>query len=163
MKVKVVWALACAALAASVLATLPASADNAIVNCGAPIKSIVKMQYNQEFTTTSMTFVNVPKAFVTVNVPKGQTQCVKLRFWTTMTCTVVNSTDHCYVKVKDSLTPLLWAPASTVYSSDAKGAAHGFEWATRLSEGSHILQVQASTNNGTFDLINWVLDVETAK
>ena len=121
------------------------------------------MQYNQEFMTTSMTAVNVPKAFVTVNVPTGQTQCVKLRFWTTLTCAVANSSDHCYVKVNDSLTPLLWVPASAAYSSDAKGAAHGFEWATRLSEGSHILQIQASTSNGTLDMSNWVLDVETAK
>ncbi|HVZ51051.1 MAG TPA: hypothetical protein VG986_03730 [Pseudolabrys sp.] len=164
MKLAFTPALACALLAVSVFAASPASADNAVISCGAPIKSTVKTQYNQEFTTTSTTYVNVPKALVTVNVPKGQTQCVKVRFWTTLTCTVVNANDHCYIKVNDSLTPLLWVPAAAAYSSDTKGSVHGFEWATRLSEGSHVLQMKASANNGTtLNMSSWVLDVETAK
>lgn len=163
MKIVFASALACALLAAPGITSSPASADNVAISCGAPIKSIVKMQYNQEFTTKSVAFVNIPKSFVPINVPSGQTQCVKLRFWATLNCTVANASDHCYVKVKDSLTPLLWAPVSGAYSSDAKTAAHGFEWATRLSEGSHVLQIQAATSNGTLDMSSWVLDVETAK
>ena len=54
-------------------------------NCGAPIRSVVKTDVSN-FSTAATSFVNVPGAAVTVTVPAGETQCVKVRFSAEVRC-----------------------------------------------------------------------------
>ena len=147
---------------ASAMMSSSAYADVAVTDCGAPIKSVVKSFYNSSFTTQSTTFVTVTNAEAVVNIPAGQTQCVKVRFFASASCTVSSALDHCYIKAKEP-SILDFPPPSITFSSDPALGARSYEWASRLSAGSHTIRIQALASNGTFTLSNWTLSVETAK
>jgi len=155
--------LACA-LVVSAMTCMPASAEYLSVMCGAPVNSIVKTMYNVTFQTASATFADLGGANATINIPAGQTRCVKVTFHTLLSCSVGNpAIDGCHIKVKDKSNPLIFAPPSVVYSNASDISTHSFEWANRLQAGSHPIQVQVSVDSGKIDVYAFTFDVEVAK
>lgn len=153
-----------AAVFAVVVLCSPASADVIATKCGAPISSTVKQGVNvQQTITATSTFGNVTGAAINVNVPAGQTRCVRVRFSANVLCDPPTAIDHCYVKVNDSLNPFLFDPAIAIATNEP-GGAHSYEWATRLGAGSHAIRIQATRNTGvTFIIVHWTMAVDVAK
>jgi hypothetical protein len=146
---------------ASAMMCSSASAEVVVTNCGAPIRSVVKSLVNSSFSTQSTIYANVTSARVVINVPDGQTQCVRVRFSASASCAVNVAGHRCYIKVAE--TSIIGFDPVVGFSSQPFFAAQSFEWATRLFAGSHTIQVQAATNSGTFNLANWTLAVDVAK
>ena len=161
----IILARTCLGVLAGTLSALamlcsPASATISTFQCGAPIKSTVKRMINNSFTTTSTAFVNVPGAGVTVNVPAGQTRCVRVRFSAVASC---SGAGGCYIQVHDSLSPFHFGPNASFATGQPASAARSYEWVGRLDAGSHPIRIQAAVNTGvTFDIIQWILAVDTA-
>ena len=155
-----------AAVPVAVLLCSPASADPGVLStsCGAPISSTVKRGVDMQQTIASNNvYVNVTGAGVKVNVPAGQTRCVRVRFSANLTCDSPSDVSHCYVKVADDLSPFLWDPSVALATHEA-GGAHSYEWASRLSAGSHVIRIQATKNTGvTFMIHHWTMAVDIAK
>jgi hypothetical protein len=153
-----------AAMAVMVALCSSASADIGAIKCGAPIGSTVKQGVDvQQGISSVNTYVNVTGAAIKVNVPTGQTRCVRVRFSAIVLCDPPTAIDRCYVKVTENLSPLLWDPAIAIAANEA-GGAHSYEWAVRLSEGSHVIRMQATKNAGvTFIIVHWTMAVDVAK
>jgi hypothetical protein len=155
-------------VAVPVLVALCASASAEFLvettKCGAPINSTVKRGIDaQQTINPESTYVNVGAAGLMVNVPVGQTRCVRVRFSAALTCNSPSNISNCYIKVTDSLSPYIWDPAVAL-ATDQYASAHSYEWAARLSAGSHLIRIQAAKNSGVaFTLHHWTLAVDLAK
>jgi hypothetical protein len=150
-------ALAVATLLWTPWASSPASADVGTVKCGQTRKTVSKSMYNDQYMTSSSTFKNISSAKLTVNVPNGQTQCLKIRFTALSSCKVATSNQHCFVKLT---TPnYSFGPAAIVLNSSETLSSNSYEWVVRFNAGSHPIQAQASTE-GDFTISTWTLTIE---
>ncbi|HTM72944.1 MAG TPA: hypothetical protein VL198_06910 [Pseudolabrys sp.] len=141
--------------AATAVPDSPAAADVAVNTCGPVIKSINKHGTNAPFTTDATSFVNIPGAKVTVNVPAGKIQCYRVRFSAVISCT---GTDvSCYIR-PNVVGGLPFSGAA--YTSSDKFGAHSFEWFNRVVEGSYPVQMQVETNGTSLTVVSWNLSVE---
>ena len=147
------------AVVASPMGVAPATADVAVLSCGAPIRSTVKLGFNSTFTTMSGTYVNVPGAKVTVNVPAGQTQCIRIRFSGTASCPGGSGANQCFLR-PNGQPNVFFDPAATVFTTSPTAAAHSFEWVVRVAEGSYPIQIQALTQATSFEISGWTLVVD---
>jgi hypothetical protein len=115
-------------------------------NCGPILRSISKTN-NGVFNTTSEGAGEAIPGAVPVNVPAGETRCVKLRFSAVAACPA-----SCYLRavaISDG-TEIILHP-NTLFtgtplrlSNDApgsEGTAHSFEWARRLPPGNYAVQI----------------------
>lgn len=156
--------LAGALFLAAAMICSPAYADIVVADCGALIQTRSRTFYNDSFTTSSSTYVAIPGAVIGINVPSGQTRCVRVKFSSSATCAVTNSIQGCYIRVLGvsdagayTFDPAAGFAAGTNYS------AHSFEWIGRLSAGAYKIRVQAAANDIAFTLGNWVFIVDVAK
>jgi hypothetical protein len=150
---------AAALFVAPVMLSSSASAELVTIKCGAPIGSIVKQRFNDPFTTSSATFVDVPGATARIRVPAGDKQCVTVQFFASASCVPTPSGDECFVRVVDVDNPGAFPPAVTLLSNQSTPAAHGFEWTTVLGAGSHTIKIQAATEGNAGTVIRWRLEV----
>ncbi len=143
-----------------------AEAAVAITKCGAPINSTVRSFGNGTLAVTSASFVNVPQASAVINVPSGQTHCVRVRFSAIGECTLANPpTDHLFFRVTDNGNVGSFFPASAAYiSSSNQLDTSSFEWAIRLSQGSHTIRMQTVVDGGdSCSVFAWTMAVDVAK
>lgn len=119
---------------------------------------------NDEFATSSSTYVPIPGAVIGINVPSGQTRCIRVRFSTSSSCAATNATDHCYIKVLAAYESGAYPfDPVAVFTSIPYASANSFEWISRLGAGAYKIRAQAATNNVAFTLANWTFTVDVAK
>jgi hypothetical protein len=150
------------------LAMLSPSVSIAAVthSCGAPIRSIVKTEIGG-FTTSSTTFVNLPGAVPTINVPAGETQCVKVRFSAMVSCSQTGDADICSILVVEPGVVAFDPPFNGVnfIVENNNYEARSFEWVKELGAGSHTIRVLAGVQKPAtvFQIPIWTLDIEQTK
>jgi len=155
-------------LLAMLLATVTVGVSRAEItntNCGAPIQSTVATG-NQPFATNSNSFVRIRGAVLTVTVPSGQTRCVKVRFTAGVTCRGGTGNEVCFIRAlagDEELRPV-GGGNQGLSGRLLRSTGLGFQWARRLSEGQHVIQIQVRAfdlpETVTVGINDWMLDVE---
>ena len=129
-------------------------------NCGPVQQSIVKTQ-NHPVTTSAMAFVPVPGMQWGVQVPDGQTRCLKLLYTAESACTGwAGGNDFCYIRALVDGVPM--DPDGQNFqafdSEDATASAHAYEWIKRVGEGNHLVTIERRVGNAA---TIFTLDEET--
>ena len=136
--------------------------------CGDTVRSTVKTW--GEFFSHNVQFAQVPGAYAVVNVPVGQSQCIKATFSAIANCA---GTGNCYIRARDGRGPdnaVNMDPPTEVFAAitgnpSAANALHSFEWVIRAGPGQHIIAIQSRVNAATtnFNINAWTLDVEVTR
>jgi hypothetical protein len=132
-------------------------------SCGAPVQSFVLTQTQSapHFQTTGTNFVRLMGAAQNVVVPAGTTRCVKVRLTARVSCQGDGGNATCYLRAVANNVEMSPGP---IGDSDVR---FSYEWVTRLSPGTHLVQIQArrvADNSGAIIRIDdWVMDVEILK
>jgi len=141
-----------------------ASAVNIVTGCGPLISNIVRTE-NAASVTNSVAFVLLPGAVIGINVPAGQTRCIKVLFTGEAACRGPAAvTDYCLVRALDNGVELnpQGGGAQVFLSEDATENGHAYEWVRRIGAGNHNILIQRRVNNAAtgFLLDDWTFDVE---
>ena len=144
-----------------------AAAETVTTKCGAPIRSVVKTETGS-FITSSTNFASVPGAAVSITIPAGESQCVKVRFSVQMRCVESAEADLCGIRVIVPFLTTFYPNINGVTFASEQGNAmsvRSFDWVARLDAGSHIVRLQAGVQNAatSFELHAWTMNVEIAK
>jgi hypothetical protein len=130
--------------------------------CGPEQTSIVKTESSPS-VTNSVAPVPLPGANVQINVPDGQSRCVKVLLTAETACEVTAAPDFCYVTALVDGVPMnpAGAPFQAMDSEDGSASAHAYEWIKRVGEGPHIVRIERNVlNNATsFWWDDWTFDV----
>jgi hypothetical protein len=176
---KVAWSLAAVLAAAAVgtasLATadVGTSPDNGppggpgnpkVTTCGPSQTSTVRTQ-NAPTTTRATAWATLPGASTQVNVPMGQTRCVKVLFTGETACTPnAGVPDFCYIRaLADGVEMDPQGGGFQVLDSEDPGAgARAYEWVGRLGPGNHVITIEWRVFNPAtiYWLDDWTFDVE---
>jgi hypothetical protein len=133
--------------------------------CGPLVQNIVRTQ-NAPTVTNNVNFQTVAGTPIVVNVPDGQTRCVKILFTGEAACGLSNAPDLCFIRAMDGNTELdpQGGGFQVFESEDGSASADAYEWVGRLSEGNHVIRLETRVgNNATnFWLDDWTYDVTVA-
>jgi hypothetical protein len=131
--------------------------------CGALTTDIVKTS-NVPSTTNSMNFVQLPGAATVINVPGGQSRCVKVLFTAETACGPSAAVDYCYVEA--TIDGVQMDPqgngVQALDSENATAGARAYEWVERVGPGNHLIQIQRRVGNAATSFYNddWTFDAE---
>ena len=130
--------------------------------CGPEQLNLVRTQ-SAVGSTSSVVPVAIPATTMTVNVPAGQTRCVKVLFTAETSCTGFAGTDYCRVQATLDGAPMNpnGAGFMTIDSEDASADGHAFEWVKRVGPGQHVVQITQEVGNAatTFIHDDWTMDL----
>jgi hypothetical protein len=132
--------------------------------CGPNVGSTLVTQ-STPMTMNMVPFQPLPGASVTVDVPDGKEQCIKVLFTAETACGLTANPDFCYVRARIDATPMdpNGSPHQAIDSEDATASAHAFEWvADHVQPGPHTVTIDWRVRNaGTpFDIDDWTMDVQ---
>jgi hypothetical protein len=132
-------------------------------NCGALTEDIVKTQ-NHPVMTNAMGFILVPGAPTVINVPDGQSRCLKLLFTAEAACGPSAAADFCYVQALVDGAPMDpdGAGFQSLVSEDGSANAHAYEWVKRVGDGNHVVTIERRVGNAATDfyLDDYTIDLE---
>jgi hypothetical protein len=146
------------------VSSLSAHATITGVKCGTPLESTVRAFDSDTHTVTSTSFVNVPYSLITVQVPDGQTRCLRVKFYVSAKCTLVNpADDHLFFRATWETSHL--RPTDVAFTSSNREAANSFEFIHRLTvAGNNRIRMQMRVSpGGTCTISRWVMAVDVAE
>ncbi len=112
-------------------------------------------------TTNYTTFQQLPGASTTINVPAGQTRCVKVLFTAETACGPSAAADFCYIEA--TIDGVQMDPRGGQFqamdSEDATASAHAYEWVDHVGPGTHVIQIQRRVGAPVDRLLHRRLDV----
>jgi hypothetical protein len=116
--------------------------------CGPNQTSIVKTDASPT-TTSSVAFQQLPGAVTQINVPDGQSRCVKVLLTAETACQSELPADFCYVRALVDGIPMdpNGAGFQAMDSEDGTASAHAYEWVKRVGEGPHIVRIERRVGN----------------
>ena len=130
--------------------------------CGPEQQNLVRTQ-SAVGSTSSVVPVPIPATTMSVNVPAGQTRCVKVLFTAETSCSGFGGTDYCRVQATVDGAPMdpNGAGFMTIDSEGASADAHAFEWVKRVGPGQHVIQITQEVGNAatTFIHDDWTMDL----
>jgi hypothetical protein len=131
--------------------------------CGPNINSTVRTQ-NRPNTTNNVAFQPLAGAATYVNVPAGQSRCVKVVFTAESACGASAAPDFCYVQAEIAGVPMdpNGLGFQALDSEDATASAHAYEWVKRVGPGNHLVTVETAVSNAAtaFYIDDWTFDVQ---
>ena len=160
------FAVASASLTAMAVPALAAPAATATF-CGPTIRSIVRTG-TPDLETFSSTFIPLAGASVTVQVPAGRSECLKVLVTMSASCgdgKNVTFGEQCRLRVLDNSAQFMPAlppwDGVIIQSSTEYPAGQAMEFVRRVGPGKHVIAVQVRTFAPTIDFeINvWTMDV----
>ena len=131
--------------------------------CGPDVGSTVRTQ-NRPSTTSNVVFQDLPGASTVVNVPGGQSRCVKVVFTAEAACGASAVPDFCYVEADINNVPM--DPNGLTFqalsSEDGTASARAYEWVKRVGPGNHLVTLDTRVGNAAtaFYLDDWTFDVQ---
>jgi len=130
--------------------------------CGPNLNSIVRTQ-NRPSTTSNVAFQPLPGAATPVNVPDGQSRCIKVVFTAETACGASAAPDFCYVQALINGAPMDpdGAGFQAIDSEDSTASAHAYEWVKRVGEGNYVVTIERAVGNAAtaFYIDDWTFDV----
>jgi hypothetical protein len=116
--------------------------------CGPNQTSIVKTDAAPT-TTSAVNFVPLPGAATQVNVPDGQSRCIKVVLTAETACQSDGTPDFCYVRALVDGVPMdpNGGGFQAMDSEDGTASAHAYEWVKRVGEGPHIVRIEQRVGN----------------
>jgi hypothetical protein len=137
-------------------------------SCGSVISSFVRTSANEEFNTSSPSFVSVPSAGIVVAVPGSVNRCLKVRFAASTSCGGNENSNVCRLRAVLNNTTAMHPIAPMIFdASDNESSfeAQAFEWVRRVSPGTHTIRIQARVDSQpapqtNFGFGDWTLEVE---
>ncbi|MDA0174143.1 hypothetical protein OJ998_33885 [Solirubrobacter taibaiensis] len=132
--------------------------------CGPEQQSVVRTQ-SAVGSTNSTAPDPLGAATMTVNVPDGQTRCIRVLFTAETSCTGFAGAPNDYCRIQATIDGAPMDPNGagfmTIDSEDASGDGHAFEWIKRVGDGPHVIELVRTVGNAatTFTHDDWTLDV----
>lgn len=128
-------------------------------SCGPVVqKTVISNDASTPFQTMSSTAVRVPGAVQNVNVPTGDTRCIKVTFSGGMSCQGNGDNANCFIRARAGATNL---NPGQISGNDMRNV---YQWIGRFAAGTHAVQIQiwrTSINAGALARVDdWVMDVE---
>ncbi|HUR77270.1 MAG TPA: hypothetical protein VMZ22_04925 [Acidimicrobiales bacterium] len=167
---KLRWSVAVAVFAGAVFGCGVAFAAATTYAAG-PVNKVAVVTSDTTSQVTSTSFVEVPRAAVTITVPSGTTALLIARFTAQSMCGGAGSS-VCSVRIVDNGTEMepVSGPAFAFDSQSGTNCiclaeSHSVERVLRVSAGKHRIAVQAligQPNNIRFELSNWLLRADVA-
>jgi hypothetical protein len=139
-----------------------ASANAAAVRlCGAVQRSVT-ITYDVAVNSTSTTYELLPGTRTVINVPAGQTRCLKVLFTAASLCGgQPAAVDYCLIRAVVDGVEMNPRTITQFDSENTTGAAHALSWVKAVGPGQHIIAIQRRVNhpNSIFQLIGWTMDL----
>ena len=146
----------------TVVAAASSEATPLLTQCGGPVSSSVKTE-TALTRVDQTTFATIPGGNITVNVPKGATECIKVEFDAVLVCGV-SSDETCTFRALDNGVQMNPAQNGEVFVSGDLNhyQSRGFKWVRRVGAGRHVIRIQAeeSDNEAGARIDAWTMDVE---
>lgn len=138
----------------------PVVASPVVTKCGALVSSTAMTEI-AFFSSPSEVPVVITGTTTSVNVPPGESRCIRVRF-----SAIANCPNACFLRASENdieLNPA-WVVNPLRFSQDSTngGTAHSFEWVGRAGAGKHTIRIRMQTGNtiANADIGPWTMTVD---